>query len=319
MSQIKIKSFDIERADCFLITVTDGKGLFFNLLVDCGRMGMADRIKKALSGQKLNGIVVTHVDDDHIEGVVDLVEHYNANTFLKDAFIIYNKYDESLVSYEKGRILLLEIQKQLSQKLLIKSYARNYNRENKVLERRRKKNQLPVYMLSKVQRELINERMMKKDTVYITLLSPDINTLKKFMRNWKALKKNAPLTNQSSISFLLEYGGKRLLMTGDAVMKDVLEALRGIHNIDKIDFVKISHHGAENSNQGIEELVDKYSCKEYMVTISQAQTGEGRHPSRNLIEKLTDKGCRIYTSTDYICMDAGDTIHRIIKQGEIVL
>ena len=40
-------------------------------MVDCGKTNVLEDLKDALNGQRLNGIVVTHVDNDHIVGVIN--------------------------------------------------------------------------------------------------------------------------------------------------------------------------------------------------------------------------------------------------------
>lgn len=316
---IKIKSFNIGQADCFLIRIFDNNKSF-NLMVDCGQVGMSKNLSAELGTQRLNGIVVTHIDDDHIRGVVDIIENVAVNKLMKNTFIIYNKYDESLINYETGRKLLEEIAKKFSQKLLVKSYAKNYHRENKIIDRRSQINDLPVKILSKSQRILMNKTTGEKGTVYITLLSPDIITLKKFMRKWNNLTTDPLLTNKSSVTFLLEYNGVNILMLGDAIVKDVLEEIKKIKSIDRIDYIKLSHHGAEKSNAGIEEFIDDYLCKEFSVTIPQNQSYTNQqHPSRNLLKVLIDKKCNIYTSTDYECLNPKDLVLSIIKKSEIEL
>lgn len=323
---ILVKSFDIGQGDFYLIKISDSKGKYFNLMVDCGKTAKFEELEEALNGQRLNGIVVTHVDDDHIIGVIDFVEKYEHYGFLKNMFIIYNKYDETLITYEKGSKLYEEIKRRLSQKMLLKSYARNYSRENKAIERRRKGDELPVHILSKGQRMLMNINMLEKDTVYITLLSPDINTLKKFMRDWKKVNENtkiahenSQLKNQSSIVFLLEFNGKSLLMMGDGIVGDVFGALKDIKGVSTIDYIKLSHHGAKDNNLGIEKFVENYFCKKFGVTIKGRQDGERLHPNRDIINILVNLGCNVYTSTDFQCADPTDLIHKIEKQSEIIL
>lgn len=320
---IVVKSFDVGQGDFFLIKVSNATGKYFNLMVDCGK-NVPENLKDALNGQRLNGIVITHVDDDHIVGVIDLLENYGDYEFLNNVFIIYNKYDETLITYDKGNKLYEEIKRRLSQKMLLKSYARNYNRENKVIERRRKKDELPVHILSKVQRGLMSADMLEKEHIYITLLSPDIDTLKRLMRNWKKVTESATkvqedseLKNQSSISFLLEFDGKRVLMMGDGVVKEVYEVLKEFKGVENIDYIKLSHHGARNNNEGIEKFVDTFSCEKYGVTIKEGQTGETKHPDRDVIKRLYELGCHIYTSTDYECTEPTDCVHRIEKKSEI--
>lgn len=84
-----------------------------------------------------------------------------------------------------------------------------------------------------------------------------------------------------------------------------------------IDYIKLSHHGAKNNNEGIEKFVDTFSCKQYGVTIKKGQTGENKHPDRDIIKGLFERGCKIYTSTDYECTEPTDLVHRIEKKSEI--
>lgn len=321
---IIVKSFDVGQGDFFLIKVSNVTGKYFNLLVDCGKKNRLEDLKDALNGQRLGGIVVTHVDNDHIVGVIDLVDNFGSYDFFNDVFILYNKYDEALITYDKGNKLHEEIKRRAYQKMLLKSYARNYNRENKAIERRRKKDGLPVHILSKVQRGLMSADMLEKEHVYITLLSPAIDTLKRLMRNWKNVMESSAKTpedselkNQSSISFLLEFNGKKVLMTGDGVVKEIYEVLKEFKGVETIDFIKLSHHGAKNNNEGIEKFADTYSCRKYGVTMKERQTGEIKHPDRDIINRLVKLGCHIYTSTDYKCTDCSDIVHRIEQQSEI--
>lgn len=321
---IIVKSFDVGQGDFFLIKVSNSAGKYFNLMVDCGNKSKLQELVKNLNGQRLNGIVVTHVDDDHIVGVIELLENYQCCDFLNAVFIIFNKYDESLITYEKGNKLYQEIKNRLSQKMLLKSYARNYGRENKAIERRRKKEELPVHILSKVQRALMSADTLEEDNIYITLLSPDIDTLKRFMRDWKKInekkkEENGKLKNQSSITFLLEFNGKRLLMLGDGIVNETYEALKEIRGIKTIDYIKLSHHGAGDSNRGIEKFVSDYCCEKFGITMKSSQDGEKSHPNRDIIRILVDRGCHIYTGTDYQCADINDLVHEIEIQSEMVL
>lgn len=307
---IEIKSFAVGQADCFLIEMEE-TCKYFNLLVDCGDKNLLSEIKRELGDRKLNGIVATHVDDDHIIGIIDLLENDKNDIISNKTFLIYNKYDESMISYEKGQKLFELIKERSGQKLLIKSYAGNYYRENAVIKRRSRDTELPVHLLSKNQRRLIERNALEKNTVYITMLSPNISILKKFMRNWNTEHKNASLTNRSSIVFLLEFNEKSILMLGDAMAADVGKELKQIRGLKHIDYIKIAHHGARNSNKGLTDIVKQYSCKKAVVTISAEQSRETNHPSRSLIAELENEGCEIYTSTNYHCNNPGDVIHHI--------
>lgn len=295
---VEIKSFAIQQADCFLIKIEES-GKYFNLLVDCGKAGLQDAIKDELGDKVLNGVVITHVDADHISGILDLLQINQNNIINNKTFFLYNKYDESLISYEQGQKLYELIKQYGHNKLLIKSYAGNYYKENEVIQRRSPKSDLPVRLLSLTQRSLIERKSLDKDTVYITMLSPDISILKKFMRKWSMNQKSAEYQNRSSIVFLLEFNEKSVLMLGDAMVADVEKHLKQIKGLDKIDYIKISHHGAKDNNKGLADIATIYHCNKTAVTIKGDQKNEKTHPSRDLIEELESAGCSIYTSTKY--------------------
>lgn len=295
---VEIKSFAIQQADCFLIKIEESEK-YFNLLVDCGKKGLQGAINDELGDKVLNGVVVTHVDSDHISGIIDLLEKNQNNIINDKTFFLYNKYDESLISYEQGRKLYEQIKQYNHNKLLIKSYAGSYYKENEVIKRRSKKTDLPVRLLSLTQRSLIERKSLEKDAVYITMLSPDISILKNFMRKWSIDRKSAEYQNRSSIVFLLEFNEKSILMLGDAMVADVEKHLKLIKGLEKIDYIKISHHGAKDSNKGLANIASKYHCNKTVVTIKEAQEYEKTHPSRDLIEELKSAGCNIYTSTEY--------------------
>jgi len=305
---VEIKSFAIQQADCFLIKIEES-GKYFNLLVDCGKTGLQDAIKDELGDKVLNGVVVTHVDADHISGIIDLLEKNQNNIINDNTFFLYNKYDESLISYEQGQKLYELIKRYSYNKLSIKSYASNYYKENEVIQRRSIKTDLPVRLLSITQRSLIERNSLEKDTVYITMLSPDISILKKFMRKWSINQKSAEYQNRSSIVFLLEFNEKSILMLGDAMVADVEKHLKRIKGLEKIDYIKISHHGEKNSNKGLADIVKMYHCRKTAVTIKEAQDTEKTHPSRDLIAELESAGCSIYTSTKYKCIDSDIISH----------
>lgn len=314
---VEIKSFAIQQADCFLIKIEES-GKYFNLLVDCGKKGLHNAIENELGDKVLNGVVATHVDDDHIIGIIDMLEKNPNKIINKKTFFLYNKYDESLICYEKGRKLYEQIKQYKHNKLLIKSYAGNYYKENEVIQRRSQKTDLPVQLLSLTQRSLIDRKSLKKDTVYITMISPEISILKKFMRKWNIDQKSAEYQNRSSIVFLMEFNEKSILMLGDAMVADVDKRLKHIKGLEKIDYIKISHHGAKDNNKGLVDIVSRYHCKKTAVTIKTAQDHEKTHPSRDLITELESAGCSIYTSTEYTCT-VGDVISHIRINDRIVV
>ncbi|HDF8080835.1 TPA: MBL fold metallo-hydrolase [Vibrio parahaemolyticus] len=73
------------------------------------------------------------------------------------------------------------------------------------------------------------------------------------------------LTNKSSLSFLIEAGGKCLLYLSDCQAGAVISWLdsKGLDNIE-VDAVKVSHHGSKNNTSL--ELLNRIVCDKYMIS-----------------------------------------------------
>jgi beta-lactamase superfamily II metal-dependent hydrolase len=73
---VKLKVFQSEKGDCFLLTTNDGK----NILCDGGmRTSYTEHVAPTMGemrsgGEKLNLIYVSHIDRDHVYGILQLLE-----------------------------------------------------------------------------------------------------------------------------------------------------------------------------------------------------------------------------------------------------
>lgn len=89
MSKIIIKAYPVKGGDCFLVTY-EGK----KFLIDSGYKATSDRLisdLKCLSdnGEKLDLLIITHIDNDHIGGAISLLEE---NKVIQIDEVWYNGY-----------------------------------------------------------------------------------------------------------------------------------------------------------------------------------------------------------------------------------
>jgi beta-lactamase superfamily II metal-dependent hydrolase len=113
---------------------------------------------------------------------------------------------------------------------------------------------------------------------------------------WK--KEDQSLTNGSSIIFLAEYDGKKLLFLGDAIPGQVANAVKQLDywngNSVHLDLVKVAHHGAWPNNSPA--LIDMLQAERYLIstngyrhhhpglsTLSRIVATNGPHAKKNLI------------------------------------
>lgn len=286
---IKIFNFDVGQADCILLHFEKGSKendtyQYFNLLIDGGyqKNNIASNLNDALGDEKIQGVVVTHVDRDHISGILRLVS--DSMDKINDAFLLFNKYDESLISYTEAKKLAEQFQKNFSSNIQIKSYEESFSIE--LMEKINcNKEFLDVYIMSLGQRRKCPH--IDKEIIIITILAPSIENVTRFMRNWHDNMIDAQITNKSSIVLLLEFEDKKLLMSGDGIYSEIGDSLSKIKDLKKIDVMKAAHHGAEKNNIGLKEIAKKYKCSEIFFTIDEKKYNEKKeHPDHKLLEEL---------------------------------
>ncbi|SFR93283.1 Metallo-beta-lactamase superfamily protein [Microbacterium sp. cf046] len=103
--------------------------------------------------------------------------------------------------------------------------------------------------------------------------------------------------NRTSICLLLEYDGKRVLLTGDAISADFVLALKqlavkrpeltGAGGRVDLDLVKMPHHGSQYNVT--RELVEAVNCKEWVFTTDGT---DHMHPDPPAIARLLEWGTR---------------------------
>ena len=128
------------------------------------------------------------------------------------------------------------------------------------------------------------------NSIVIKFISPTKEILRKFMKNWKRGIANAKVTNESSIVFLLSYQNKNILMTGDSSTSVFQNKLYELQKLEKIDVIKLPHHGSKNSNNnGIFHLIDKYKCGKVIVSTKEKDKELDEKLIKQIENKIMDK------------------------------
>lgn len=332
-----IEMVDVGDADCFLISFADSSNKKdLNIIIDGGKESLLNSRYRSLdvfleekhSDMVIDGIVVTHIDDDHIGGILRFFNSLllTKKETLQSMFIVYNDYDENFISTRQASDLRKSITKMKERLktynntcvtnpvhlLKLKSYEQDYDSLNASINTKLRDDALPIVFFSISKRRHLLLENLEDDKVYITFLTPDYPELKSFMYKWRALrtpdkgKIDAKVVNNSSISILIEFGGKKVLMTGDAYISKVTTALEsiGFDKIGSIDYIKLAHHGARNNNIGLINLAKKTNCCRFFVSAN----GKDAHPDKDMIEEIrAEMGSKVQISatnqlagTDYL-------------------
>lgn len=287
------------------------------ILIDAGPIdAYADveaRLKKLKEGDKrVELVVITHVDTDHIEGMIRLFAEKRQRWLIAPEDIWFNGYrhmkEAGILGGREGDFLSALL------------HHRSFDKWNKQFGGK------PVVISTKQPLPVVNlEGGMK-----LTLLSPDAAKLKRMAGKWakdvdkhglkpgdlegaweqllkqtklhpddgilggpgemdeslrKQLKADSSAANGSSIAFLAEFGGKSCLFLADAHTAIIVKSLRRLipegQSRLKVDAVKVSHHGSRNNIS--KELLDLIDAKHFLVSTSGAKHN---HPNTPAIKAI---------------------------------
>jgi beta-lactamase superfamily II metal-dependent hydrolase len=291
-------SLQAEHGDAMLIRYGDTTAPYY-VMVDGGPSGTAKTIIEVLDSWRadkdrlrLEALVVTHYDLDHIEGIIELLE--NKPTWLEVKDIWFNGLRHlipaDLMGPAEGNRLSQLIEGKYSWNGVFGNRSvRLSGVEPVVLD-----GGMKVWVLSPTTlqlRDLSNawrsDKLKARDdnmSVAADLLGrKDTWPPGKFtaVANTKP-SKDASVPNGSSIALMLEFGAKKLLLAGDAY-SDVVE--NGIKTCWKsppnVELCKLSHHGSQANTSPA--LLKAIHCRRFLISTS----GKiHRHPDHALVARL---------------------------------
>jgi beta-lactamase superfamily II metal-dependent hydrolase len=276
--QIKFNFFKALAGDSILIS-TDKT----NILID-GGFGITyeEQVKPKINrlNNCLDLVVLTHIDEDHICGLIEMIKNDRKNTnkikklwFNSIKSIRVRKNKNVSVSYRQADtfdILLQEHNVPVNNGIFLtnsenqKKYPINneielqllspYESDLRILEKKEPKNQTPM------------ECLRNKATQVSTTFGND---------------KRPP--NKSSIAFILKYDTKSFLFLADANIEVINRSLDNLgyseHNKLDIEFVKLSHHGSlENINEDFLKMIST----EKFIILTDGKNKHNNHPSKEI-------------------------------------
>lgn len=301
--------------DCIWVEYGQNGNSVHRVLIDGGTAGTYEKVKKRIkalgvSNPKFDLLVITHIDADHIAGILKLFEDEELNVTFDD--IWFNGYqhlfEHQTLGAKQGEALTDH---------LIKTGV-NWNKAfvKKAVRVDDSGNFTPIILSGGMR---------------LTLMSPTKKELTKLQPKWIKEAKKAgidpenrleelgdPVTlpsgrevlgsilpdvdvladeestldtseaNGSSIAFIAEYDAKRVLFGGDAHGPVLLEVLNHyLPNGDKLvlDAFKTPHHGSD-ANITL-DLLERLECANYLVSTNGAHF---KHPDEIAISRIIKYG-----------------------------
>ncbi|MED5121609.1 MBL fold metallo-hydrolase [Priestia megaterium] len=316
-----VKVFPAAHGDCFLLKVCGKTGIRY-VLIDGGKGELchkelkAEFVKLDKKNQCIDLLIVTHIDDDHIAGIIKLYKDKKINTS------IINK-----VWFNSGNL----ISNKLDQiEMNNRDFYLNSDHSSKKMSVRQGITLEGVLNDTGVWYEdlIFSDQLHNLDGITLRILSPDTETLRELNTRWdsemeKLIKKRAnnkkmssttdyhktinelsneefeedsSLFNKSSIAFLLEYENCRLLMLGDAHPSIVVSSLKKLgyseKNKLKLDLMKISHHASKKNTSP--ELLELLDCEKFIVSSDGSKHGLPNKQSLARIVSILNRPVTFY-------------------------
>lgn len=330
MSDAKILSLEVlpaKKGDCLLLHYgTQASRKLW--VIDGGPSRVYKPVLKkrlhALRGEaalEVELLMVSHHDDDHIKGILDMCEELDAETGEKP-YHIHNLWHNSFqnlmeldphgdgtvptnvtAAFDAGSEHDQAMLASVGQGHSLGAYARKFGWPvNSAFPMRIAGfGQVPtpdlsgfaplaITMVGPMQREVDGLRKVYRD--YLEKLAKDEQAEAEAVL--AAYKDKSP-ANLSSIVALVEHGGKSILLTGDARGDTVLAALRelgliGGGKVLEVDVLKLPHHGSDNNVEP--DFFESIHADHYVFC------GDGSHgnPERETLKMLfTARGAAGFT------------------------
>jgi len=300
---IKFEFLKAGKGDCILISIDEVTDTEKNILIDGGvsktynnsTHGIGTLKSKLRRIKSLDLVVLTHIDDDHICGLIQLLKDDEHVGKVKELWFNSSDYIKvDIPSDEKGYGQSNYFRE------LINSHSHIKYRSDIFIENQKIYNfskDIELILLSPYKEQLDNlenaqkawEKERKKKGKEISTPCRDESSMEKTSMLNEKYKVGETEKNASSIAFILRYRKeKKFLFLADADINVINSSLKKLDkNLLNFDFVKLSHHGSfkNNINKEFLELID---TNKYVI-LTDGQHKKYRHPHKETIQLILDE------------------------------
>ncbi|MCE5221387.1 MAG: MBL fold metallo-hydrolase [Clostridium sp.] len=188
MCSVAIKCFPASYGESFLLTISQDKEEY-NILIDCGLVDTYKNfIKKELESiKKIDLIVLTHIDDDHIGGAVELFKDKEIMQKIDIGNIWFNDLYKITEGKYKHDIVLESNEKEESNKSIFDeevSYESAKILANYILKSKHRDVWNKDEVVVQCEKQLYKEVYPINDSIKFVLLSPKSQRINKLFEEW---------------------------------------------------------------------------------------------------------------------------------------
>jgi hypothetical protein len=286
------------------------------ILVDGGPKGAYEaNLEKKLgnissSGGVLDLVILTHVDSDHVEGLLKLTNGLkesrpeNIHRPIRVVSFWHNSFSDSLgvgsrveslfTMFRTTRAVMIDSDPKIERLVTSISQGDQLAEDAKKLDIPRNQN-LPRSLVCSDDKDSVTV-----DDMVLHIIGPTRENLSKLEQEWEKWleeeglavsystvmsRSEVTVPNLSSIMILAEYNGKSILLTGDGHVDDLTEGLEKAGLLRRgetitVDVMKVPHHGSRHNVTS--EFFKRVMADIYVISAS----GRYGHPNIQTLEYI---------------------------------
>ncbi|MFR4162763.1 MAG: MBL fold metallo-hydrolase [Paraclostridium sordellii] len=243
--------------DC--IWLRYGKTEKANIIIDSGPGIFESGFKKVINDikkkkEEVNLLILTHIDNDHILGAKNYITKNDCEVIKKiwlngEGVNVYST-NQALSPKNVGKLVAMIKEKGIE--LITPIYEGHEDiingAELKVITPKKEAVLQVAKLVDRFNLNSSNSTYTDLETLYLSD---------------KYEEENTP-TNKASISFIFQYEDKKIAFLGDSVATDVIEGLNKYFSGDKMDLVKIAHHGSKHNTNC--DLIRELGANKFIIS-----------------------------------------------------
>lgn len=278
----------------------------------------------AESERVIDAVIVSHPDQDHTSGLIEVLERFNVNALYMNRPWLYAKELEN--NKDDGRITEKSLENRLREKysfisdlekIAIDKGIKIYEAfQGTVINDRLtilspKKDFYLDLIIESNKTPLTTESTTNYGTIWSTMRTFG-NYIKNLIESWtdEHLREDITTTAENEMSTVI-YGdmptGDGILLTGDAGKKALTEAMdysetQGIYMNNDVNFYQIPHHGGRHNvtpkimNRMVGNIVKENESNNRVAFVSCAEDSD--HPLQMVVNAYVRRGVKVYSNSN---------------------
>lgn len=310
--ELQVHFMDVGQGDSILILFPDGK----DMLIDCGNKSTgydfdvtADYLENYLPDGKLDYLMLTHSDEDHVEYMSDILELYEvSNIFMPDILAepsgtsaAAEELRDEIAALDPEKLAMFDDEDTITTQVYARFFVAALSEPNCEIV-------LNVDPDEDTNSIVITDGTEQADGTYdgatymLTFYCPT--------EEYYATTDLSSAEEKNAVSpiGILEYNDVRIVLTGDSNEINEPIVAERLGNID-CDVLKVAHHGSETSST--EEFLDAINC-EYAVISCNADGNTFYHPRQNTLDRFIEDDMTIYRTDNN-----GNIVLTVDENGEM--